>query len=161
MHCQSQLVPMVWSEHSHTPESMEMWEESRRFGLGFGLSIPVHESAQASSMFSLGRDQPLDARSAPMEMVLAQAKVLASCAHFALARIVVPSLLAAKTPKLSPRESECLKWAAQGKTSWEIGRILSISEPTATFHLNNVVRKLGVGNRNQAIAVGVAMGLVY
>ncbi|WP_334536923.1 LuxR C-terminal-related transcriptional regulator [Bradyrhizobium sp. AZCC 2230] len=28
---------------------------------------------------------------------------------------------------LSPRELECLEWAARGKSAWEIGRILGIS----------------------------------
>lgn len=33
-----------------------------------------------------------------------------------------------KSAPLSPRERECLQWAAQGKTDWEIGQILSLSE---------------------------------
>ena len=36
--------------------------------------------------------------------------------------------------KLSPRELECLKWAAAGKTAWETSIILDISEGTVKFH---------------------------
>jgi DNA-binding CsgD family transcriptional regulator len=57
---------------------------------------------------------------------------------------------------LSPREFECLEWAARGKTAWEIGRILGISRRTAAFHLDNAKAKLGVGTICQAVARLVA-----
>jgi len=53
---------------------------------------------------------------------------------------------------LSPREFECLQWAAGGKSAWEIGRILSISRRTAAFHLDNAKTKLGVHSICQAVA---------
>ena len=93
--------------------------------------------------------------------VLAGARVLANCTHFAMTKLIVPGLIRGRDPKLTPRERECLTWGARGKTAYEIGMILHIAETTAVFHLNNVVRKFNVANRTQAIAVGVAMGLVY
>ena len=53
---------------------------------------------------------------------------------------------------LSPREVECLSWAAAGKTDGEIGRILSISPRTTRFHIENAKKKLGVATRVQAVA---------
>jgi DNA-binding CsgD family transcriptional regulator len=53
---------------------------------------------------------------------------------------------------LSPREFECLGWAAQGKSAWEIGRILGITRRTAAFHLENAKAKLGVHSICQAVA---------
>ena len=53
---------------------------------------------------------------------------------------------------LSPREFECLDWAAQGKTAWEIGRILGVSRRTAAFHLDNAKAKLGVHSISHAVA---------
>jgi LuxR family quorum-sensing system transcriptional regulator CciR len=41
----------------------------------------------------------------------------------------------------------------EGKTSWEIGKILATSERTVKFHLKNVYAKLNVCNRAQAVAV--------
>jgi LuxR family quorum sensing-dependent transcriptional regulator len=41
----------------------------------------------------------------------------------------------AKLPPLSPRERECLKWVAAGKTDWEIGEILSLSEKTVNIYV--------------------------
>jgi DNA-binding CsgD family transcriptional regulator len=53
---------------------------------------------------------------------------------------------------LSPRELECLEWAAQGKSAWEIGRLLNISRRTAAFHLDNAKTKFGVRTICQAVA---------
>lgn len=45
-------------------------------------------------------------------------------------------------PLLSPREREVLTWTAQGKTTWEVGEILGISQQTAASHLKNSKIKL-------------------
>lgn len=63
-------------------------------------------------------------------------------------------------PNFTLRERETLKWAYEGKTAWEIGVILSISERTVKFHLNNIYKKLDVTNRLQAIAKAIRYGLV-
>jgi len=54
---------------------------------------------------------------------------------------------------LSPREREVLMWLRSGKTSWAISVILRISERTVNYHVNNIMRKLGVINRMQAVSV--------
>jgi DNA-binding CsgD family transcriptional regulator len=53
---------------------------------------------------------------------------------------------------LSARESECLEWAAQGKSAWEIGHILGISRHTVATYLENAKSKLGVRTIVQAVA---------
>ena len=63
--------------------------------------------------------------------------------------------------RLSPRESACLHWAAAGKTSWETGRILEISESTVNFHLRNASRKLQVRGRRAAVAAAIRRGLLH
>lgn len=55
--------------------------------------------------------------------------------------------------RLSPREREVLRWLRCGKTSWAISLILRISERTVNYHVNNIMRKLDVSNRMQAVSV--------
>jgi LuxR family transcriptional regulator, quorum-sensing system regulator SolR len=55
--------------------------------------------------------------------------------------------------ELTNKEREVLLWMAEGKTAWEIGRILAISERTVKFHLHNIYAKFDVANRAQAITV--------
>lgn len=61
---------------------------------------------------------------------------------------------------LTAREHECLLWAAQGKTSWEIGRILGITERTVNFHIANACAKLDVRTRQAAITAALEWGLI-
>lgn len=62
--------------------------------------------------------------------------------------------------QLTPNEKLCLQWAAAGKTSFEIGAILSISPRTVDYHISNVCHKLGVHSRQAAVVVAVELGLL-
>ncbi|WP_245266878.1 helix-turn-helix transcriptional regulator [Mesorhizobium sp. LNHC252B00] len=59
---------------------------------------------------------------------------------------------------LTPREYECLQWAARGKSAPDIGVILEISRHTAAFRLGNVRKKLGVTTTRQATTRLAASG---
>ena len=61
---------------------------------------------------------------------------------------------------LSTREKEVLNWLKQGKSSWDISVILGISESTVNYHVYNIMQKLEVVNRPQAVAVAVRLGLI-
>ena len=60
---------------------------------------------------------------------------------------------------LTLRELECMRWVADGKTDWEIGKILSISQSTVRFHLDRARLKLDAKTRPQAVARLVLQGL--
>ena len=53
--------------------------------------------------------------------------------------------------QLTPRELEIIDIAARGLTNLEIGQCLSLTEPTVKWHMQKAFRKLGVGNRTEAI----------
>ncbi|HWK71261.1 helix-turn-helix domain-containing protein [Pollutimonas sp. M17] len=61
---------------------------------------------------------------------------------------------------LTQRELSCLQWAALGKTSWEMGMILGLTERTVNFHIHNACRKLGVHGRQAAITAALQAGLL-
>jgi len=52
---------------------------------------------------------------------------------------------------LSPRQVECVKLVARGKTSWEIATLLGISDQTVTEYLNDARRRMGVATRAQLV----------
>lgn len=62
------------------------------------------------------------------------------------------------TNPLTTRETECLRWASKGKTSWEIGNILGCSERTANYHIGNACSKMNVRGRQAAIALAILAG---
>ncbi|GHC80327.1 helix-turn-helix transcriptional regulator [Limoniibacter endophyticus] len=61
---------------------------------------------------------------------------------------------------LTLREVECLNWASHGKSEWEIGQILAISEHTAEKHLASAKVKLRAATRAQAVSEAMRLGLI-
>lgn len=61
---------------------------------------------------------------------------------------------------LTPREREVLQLVAGGSTNREIGAALTVSVHTVDFHMRNILRKLHLKNRAQAVAYAVRTGLV-
>ena len=53
-----------------------------------------------------------------------------------------------------------LALAAEGLSNSEIGRNLFVTEQTVKFHLGNIYRKLGVGNRTEAAHIATRRGLI-
>lgn len=78
--------------------------------------------------------------------------------HSALLRIGLKELMPIKA--LSSREKEVLRWISAGKTTWEMSKILCISERTVIFHTQNAMKKLGATSRAQAIALALQHGLL-
>ena len=52
--------------------------------------------------------------------------------------------------RLTARELEVLRLVAEGRTNGRVAEALNVSEQTVKFHLCNIYRKLGVGNRTEA-----------
>jgi DNA-binding NarL/FixJ family response regulator len=62
--------------------------------------------------------------------------------------------------KLTQRERQVLRVAAEGLTAREIGERLGVRERTVTTHLGRIYSKLGVGTRVAAVRVASISGLV-
>ena len=61
---------------------------------------------------------------------------------------------------VSRREMEILHWVREGKSNTEVGQILGISGLTVKNHLQRIYKTLGVRNRTQAVARGIALRLL-
>jgi len=61
---------------------------------------------------------------------------------------------------LTQRESEVLTELVKGLDNKAIGRALYISEDTVKSHVKAILRKLGVKDRSQAVALALRQGLV-
>lgn len=111
-----------------------------------GLMIPIRNENTLEGIVLLGGQKP---EMAPI--VRSTLHLLAYCAFEHVIQLETSPRRNA-VGLLSPREVECLSWAAAGKTDAEIGRILSISPRTTRFHIENAKKKLGVATRVQAVA---------
>ena len=64
------------------------------------------------------------------------------------------------SPELTGRETEVLRHVANGESNQEIAAALSIAEGTVKFHVNNLLAKLGAGDRTQAVTIAIKRGIV-
>ena len=74
--------------------------------------------------------------------------------------LAAPPPPAASGPDLTAREREVLTLLARGLSNEAIGRELFISATTAKFHVGNVMRKLSVTRRAEAVYAGSKLGLI-
>ncbi|MDL9937010.1 response regulator transcription factor [Gordonia sp. ABSL1-1] len=61
---------------------------------------------------------------------------------------------------LTDREREVLRLLADGMSNKVIGQTLFISESTVKFHIRNIIRKLGVSKRTDAVYTASKRGLI-
>ena len=86
-------------------------------------------------------------------------KLLTPHLHFALARALATveeyhGALSKSKKALSERQREILHWMHEGKTNWEIAKILNLSELNVKYHIDQIFQKLEVRSRAQAVAKG-------
>jgi LuxR family transcriptional activator of bioluminescence operon len=163
-HCVRSVSPVIWEDLIRDPgvpgPGVRVMQEARDYGLVSGASIPVRGSRGECGQFSLSSSAAPDVMGPEIQHALPEVYLLTAYVHEAASRLAMDGALPFKPRELTPRERECLLWAAEGKTSWETAQILGISERTAIFHLRNVIEKLNVSSRQQAIARAVAQGLI-
>lgn len=72
---------------------------------------------------------------------------------------ISPAKSSEKSPILTPREAEILKWIASGLTNKKIAKTLHISVKTVDTHRTRIMRKLGVHNAAEMVRSAVKNGL--
>ena len=138
--------PLSVDEFSQLPAGRAFLKPLLAHGAEDGLIVPIGRPDELAGVIVLAGAEPDIS-----PLARSAIHVLAHCAF-------VRAVTLEKEPKrkeigaLSPREVECLSWAAAGKTDNEIGKILKISPRTARFHIENAKKKLGVSTRIQAVA---------
>ena len=160
-HCKRNSVPLIWSQDTYAKEGLgEMWEEQARFGIRSGIAMALHMPEGRHFVLGVDRDQPIPSDRLAVTRLVADLQLFAVHAQDAAQRILTPSASAPGAPSLTPRELETLRWTMEGKTAWEVGSVLGISERTAALHVNNATHKLGCVNKHQAVLKALRLGLI-
>ncbi len=161
-HCAKKVIPVIWERQIFNGKpASKMMGEAADCGLASGASFAVHGGHGEVAMLSLASSQ--NPRQAKQDIIaaLGMAQLLTCYLHEAIQRIVLSKYpLPLKKISLTDREKECMLWAAEGKTGGDIADILTISERTVIFHLQNAGRKMGVTSRQHAVSRAISMGLI-
>lgn len=133
-----------------TRANASYWEALAEANMAEALCATAYGSGRRITSFHIGFDRK---EFAPGEADAIQIAALM------IAEAFLPTVGAAQDvgPALTRRERDVMAYVAEGKTDWEIGVILSLSETTARFHVDNARRKLGAVNRAHAVARYLAL----
>ncbi|MGE0658170.1 MAG: autoinducer binding domain-containing protein [Reyranellaceae bacterium] len=154
-HAAPRTDPFTWAEsleRHNSPFAERFYDEARDFGMRHGYVIPIHGARRYRGIVTVaGEHVALDSRSK------AAIHLMAIYCHDKLSRLR-QNEETGERKKLTPRERECLHWAAVGKTDDEIASILTISSTTAHWHIENAKRKFDVATRVQAVLAAFRAG---
>ncbi|MBS9477575.1 helix-turn-helix transcriptional regulator [Ancylobacter radicis] len=119
-------------------------------GLSAGVTVPVHMPGGDYATITGIRcgDGRFAERDAPA--CLGDFSLLAHIFQNAASTALRDDRRLEGLPRLTARERECLRHAAEGLSAKEISRALGRSVPTVVMHLNAAMRKLEAKNRTQA-----------
>ena len=161
-HCRSETVPIVWDQSTYVEHGAgDQWEHQARFGYRTGIAMALHLPEGKHFLLGVDRDQALPEDPGELQRMVADLQLFAVHAQDTAMRILVPTEHQPERPSLTPRELEVLRWTMEGKTAWEVGALLGISERTAVLHINNAMHKLGSVNKHQAVLKALKLGLIY
>jgi LuxR family quorum-sensing system transcriptional regulator SinR len=157
------IRPVDWATARKLyPESEPLFSAAAHHGLGVnGITLPLAAPTRRLAFLAIHADVPAEEWPAYRRCHLRDFQLLANLFHASLLenenRVELSSQDAGS---LTNRETEVLGWAAAGKSYWEIGTILGISERTVRFFMTNARRKLNVVSNAQAVAQAVRRDLI-
>lgn len=161
-HCRKQSVPIIWDQQTYIGHGVgELWEEQAQYGYSTGIAMALHLPEGRHFVLGVDRDQPLPSDASELQRLVADLQLFAVHAQEAAVRLLLPEPLQPERPALTPRELEALHWTMEGKTAWEVGAILGISERTAVLHVNNAMHKLGCASKHAAVLKALRLGLIH
>ncbi|MDR0806024.1 MAG: LuxR family transcriptional regulator [Enterobacteriaceae bacterium] len=140
-------------------DAPHFWEEAKSFGLRYGLSQSQKDACGRIGMLTFASEN----QNYTSKMLLRQAPSLiwlSQIAHHRLAEYLLPQECSDIDCQLTKREQDILRWTAEGKTSSEISALMSISDRTVNFHVNNILKKLSVPNKTAATVKAMVLNML-
>ena len=160
-HCRFNHSPIIWDQSTYVEAGQgPKWEIQAAHGYRHGIALAMHLSKGRHLFVGVDRDSQLPESVSEVTRMVGEVCLFAFCAQEAAGRVLLPQSTMRANAGLTRRELDCLSWTMEGKTAWEVGRILGISEQTAVRHLNNASHKLDCVNKHHAVAKAMRLGVI-
>jgi LuxR family transcriptional activator of conjugal transfer of Ti plasmids len=159
----AQLQAFRWSgdrfTRSRSGSLHSFFAEAHDFGIMSGLTVPIYSGFGRFTTMNFVTER----KASDVERTLEEAREVFELIGLYYHARIDTTLRAPSTRSegsLTQRESQCLAWAARGKTKVETGEILGLTPRTVKFHLENARAKLEASNITQTVAIAVRDGLI-
>ncbi len=158
-------LPTTWAikeqiQQAKSKREKVMREDSLRFGLVRGASIPINRPDGEQSILMLAETQGQnclkDWDSIQYE-IFAAAHYYDSYLRSKLFKEIMPP---ASKYQLQPRQLQCLKLVAENRSVSDMAEIMNISERTVNFHIQKMNKILGAKNKYMSVAKAQQCGIL-
>ncbi|RWH92518.1 autoinducer binding domain-containing protein [Mesorhizobium sp.] len=145
----------VYTDKSITEDGRRVLDEAATFGLRSGVTVPLHGPADSFRFMSFAQSSDCEL----LNRTITYLQMAALRFHLMVTKFDTTTA-SEQVHSLSAREIECIDLVSQGKSSWEIGVMLKVSQYTVDFHLKNVMRKLDSTSRTLAAVKALKLGII-
>lgn len=155
-------VPFIYDQSLYVSEgAADLWEQQAPYGYRTGIAVALHLPGNKHFLLGVDRETDLPKEDEQLTRLLADLQFLAVHAQDAAQRLLgAPPAGMTDIPKLTPRELDVLRLTRDGKSAWVAGKILSVSENTINYHLQNIHRKMNTSSKHQAVLRAMALGII-
>lgn len=156
------VLPIDWQEIDRSSKVVQRFFcKAQDFSIGsMGLSFPIRGRHHEFAMFSVTSDADANTWNKQKSHIIQKLMLLSYHFHDWTIRASGVYDDSNLLDSLTTREKDCLRWRALGKSDWDISKLLTISERTVKFHLENARAKLGAANTTHAVTKAVSLGLI-
>lgn len=156
---QGSIVPFTYDQNLYVANgAADLWDHQAAFGYQCGIALSTWMPDDRFLWIGVDRDVALP-QGEKLVHAMAALQLLAAHAQ-AAAQTILRTTAAPAQALITHTEREILRWVCEKKTSWEIGRIMRISENTINWHVANVLRKLDCRSRLEAALLSKSLGLL-
>jgi LuxR family transcriptional regulator, quorum-sensing system regulator BjaR1 len=154
--------PYYWRDASKHMQgngrALNIMQEARsEFRMADGFCVPLHGLRGVAGVVSIATETENWTLSDREHALL---HFVGIYAYEAMRRLRIGSAGGGSQIRLSPRELECIKWIAEGKTNWEVSVILGIAHDTANQYLKSAAQKLNTRSKAHLVARAHRMNLI-
>lgn len=154
------VMPVVYDQATYVQAGVtDLWDAQAPFGYRGGVACSVQEQSHLESfMFGVDRAEALPSDPVGRLKLVAAMQMVTVHAQAAMQRLATPE--PAGAPVLADIELECLRWAKDGYTVWQVGDRLSISAVDVQRHQRAAARKTGASSVPGAVLRCIQGGLI-
>lgn len=153
--------PFVWSD---LPKVMRLSKAQEaclnmgaEAGLKNGICVPLRGPLGEHTDVAIASDDPMVDPKENLDVLT----LLATQFKNSYSRFVDAADPAGSAYHLTRREKEVLTWCYAGKSSWDIGELLGVSESVVNFHIKNAKNKLDCSTRIACVLKATRLGLIF
>jgi DNA-binding CsgD family transcriptional regulator len=157
----ARLLPTDWDAIHRLHGSRAVLEAANAHHIPVrGIAVPIRDETTGDSLFNVNLDCPAGEWSARRNLLARDFMVIGHVFHVMMRGLVRGSEPLVELPRLSPREVDVRRLAAQGYSAKRTALKLGISPHSVRVHLTLARRRLKARNTAEAVAIALTRGLL-